>query len=438
MAQFGPSGAVEGIHRQLSRLRRRQNLHALQRAVCLLVAIGAAAASVLVYCALAAGAASFALTVWITAGALAGLSLVVVGWAHRGWVPGPRAAAWADGRGGLQGRLTTLAELWSPERTDLLLPLLVEQNQRWLPAWSPRRIVPRRVPWGAVSAAVAALAALRLTLALAPALRPVTPPATSGEETAPVVAGMVPPDASRTVAWPPEGDVGDEPAAGVWPGSGGAGDDRRPALARLPAMLQEALQRAVWGPPSDAARLAAARERRAAGTGPRRGARPDDELEASVSEGQDASGREQDAALRADASGRPGTALGPDARVRADGSMVDGRRERREDDGRAGAGDGAPGAGTGTEPESLFGEPRMAGVEAGDTFELGLSAPVHARRAAPAPPGEAPPPAEPDERPRLAGRERSEAALPKMTVPPAYEAIVRTLFAHRGEGAVVR
>ena len=53
----------------------------------------------------------------------------------------------------------------------------------------------------------------------------------------------------------------------------------------------------------------------------------------------------------------------------------------------------------------------------------------------PAPPSGEPPPAADDERPALAAGQRSETPLTKMPVPPAYESLVRRLFAH-GAGAV--
>ena len=69
-------------------------------------------------------------------------------------------------------------------------------------------------------------------------------------------------------------------------------------------------------------------------------------------------------------------------------------------------------------------------------FDLPLAARVRALGGGAAPPssGEAPPPA-PDARPDLAAAQRRDAPVLKMSVPPAYEAVVRAAFAHQGTEA---
>src|SRR5439155_490423 len=91
--------------------------------------------------------------------------------------------------------------------------------------------------------------------------------------------------------------------------------------------------------------------------------------------------------------------------------------------------------------DRLWGEDREGAREAMERaerarFDLPLAARVRALGGGPAPLfGEAPPPA-PDARPDLAAAQRRDAPVPKMGVPPAYEAAVRALFAHRrGEEA---
>src|SRR5437867_4364183 len=71
-----------------------------------------------------------------------------------------------------------------------------------------------------------------------------------------------------------------------------------------------------------------------------------------------------------------------------------------------------------------------------ERFELPLAARVRALAGGPAPPaaGEAPPPA-PDARPDLAAAQRRDTPVLKMSVPPAYEAVVRAAFAHQGTEA---
>src|SRR5439155_694248 len=95
--------------------------------------------------------------------------------------------------------------------------------------------------------------------------------------------------------------------------------------------------------------------------------------------------------------------------------------------------------------EELWGEDRERVHEAWERAERGagparmsppadpLAARVRALGGGAAPPssGEAPPPA-PDARPDLATAQRRDAPVPKMSVPPAYEAAVRAVFAHQG------
>src|SRR5438094_368221 len=120
-------------------------------------------------------------------------------------------------------------------------------------------------------------------------------------------------------------------------------------------------------------------------------------------------------------------------RGRPPAARRDGAREA-ERDGGAGPHQAAAGAGTGTDP-NLLGN-ASAERAARERFELPLAARVHALGGGPAPPsaGEAPPPAG-DAHPDLAAAQRRDAPVLKMSVPPAYEAVVRAAFAHQGTEA---
>ena len=95
----------------------------------------------------------------------------------------------------------------------------------------------------------------------------------------------------------------------------------------------------------------------------------------------------------------------------------------------AGDGAGASGAGTGTDP-ALYGPAREQDQAPTDHFELGIAARVRTRHVAPNPPTGDTPPAAPDEHPTLGPRQRTEVAVRRMIVPPAYEPVVRQMFAH--------
>jgi hypothetical protein len=73
-------------------------------------------------------------------------------------------------------------------------------------------------------------------------------------------------------------------------------------------------------------------------------------------------------------------------------------------------------------------EVRHTGDEA---FALGLTAHVRGPSQGGRRPSGETPAAEDDERPRLGGRQRPEAAVARIPVPAAYEALVGELFAHR-------
>jgi len=208
-------------------------------------------------------------------------------------------------------------------------------------------------------------------------------------------------------------------------------DEDDVALSRLPGALQERIRQRLWG--EDRERAREAMERAELGVSAERedaSPRADRLADASDPEERWAVARRPPAGTKP----RAGEGAAAAANEAPGGNQVaargDGAREA-ERDGGAGA---AAGAGTGTDPH-LLGE-ASAERAARARFDLPLAARVRALGGGPAPlSGEAPPPA-PDARPDLAAAQRRDAPVPKMGVPPAYEAAVRALFAHRqGEEA---
>jgi len=207
-------------------------------------------------------------------------------------------------------------------------------------------------------------------------------------------------------------------------------DDERSALSRLPGALQERIQDLLWG--EDRERVREALERA------KRGPSPENEGAWSPAEQlADASDPEERWAIARKprpgaerAAGEASTAPAPggdEAAPRGDGA------HGPERGGEAGAHQAAAGAGTGTDP-NLLGDASAARA-ARERFDLPLAARVRALGGAPEPPsGDAPPPA-PDARPDLAAAQRRDAPVLKMSVPPAYEAVVRALFARPGKEA---
>jgi hypothetical protein len=272
----------------------------------------------------------------------------------------------------------------------------------------------RMIPLLLVAGALAAVGALLLALLVAPWLQPTAPAEGSGNAPGRIAVarrGRLPAAGHRFV-WLPRVETADS------------------ALSRLPGLLQERIRQRLWG--EDRARVHAALERAERGPGPER------EAEAPGGEQlADASDPEERWAIAP----KPPPAASP-----ADGSPAGAapggdRAEARGDDARgaerggaASPHEAATGAGSGTDP-NLFGA-ASAERAARARFELPLAARVHALGGGPAPlsSGEAPPPA-PDARPDLAAAQRRDAPVLRMSVPPAYEAIVRAAFAHRGAEA---
>src|SRR5437762_439770 len=111
MPRRSTSHPLDAIRRQLGRVRWRHDLREAQRALYLLVAVGGTAGTVALLLALCGSVRLFA---YGSAG-VAGLALLTVGLlgrdARRRLLGTARAAAWADRRGSLEGRLATLLEI---------------------------------------------------------------------------------------------------------------------------------------------------------------------------------------------------------------------------------------------------------------------------------------------------------------------------------------
>jgi len=434
MSRRSTSHPLDAIRRQLGRVRRRHNFREAQRGLYLLVAVGGTAATVGLLLALCGSVRLFA----CGGAAVAGLAVLTVGLlgrdARRRFLGTARAAAWADRRGNLEGRLATLLEIGGrdPGRQEAFFwPLLLDENGRRLTLWRPERLVPRRLPLAPLASALGAAAAFVATLTLAPQLRPAPPAVAFLTEP---VGNLAPTDLTPDrVLVAPAADHGSPSSGepGAPPATPGAGGGRPSLLARLQERIRERVWGPSWEPPGDATRSADA------GRGGPKGnahATSDADAERTGTVPTVGSGSRQELARVARAARRTnrGNREGKEARGEASpperGSGADGEPEQTGTDGAA------SGAGTATAPD-LFGPPSSRRAGESETFALALAAPGRGSSPMPAPPSGEPPPAADDERPALAAGQRSETPLTKMPVPPAYESLVRRLFAH-GAGAV--
>ena len=396
MARSAAPDAVEAIQRQLRRVRRRRNLRELQRAIYLLIAVVAAAMAGLVLLALRASPGAFAEGA-VAAGGIALFAAVSVLWrGHRRWVAWQGAPRWIDRETRLGGRLVTLVEIHRRgEVAAPLFPLLVEQNVARLSVWHPDRVVPRRVPRGALAAAGSAVALLGIVVALGPRLVP--PPPVVGAERPP--GGIEPVDltADRLALAPANGDDDATETS-----------NEESAAARLQRGIRRALAPAPTDEPPGSGGAAAS-------DGGAEESRPaPGELAGS---GDEAGNESPDRESRVAAKPR-------------DHAQGHGLLEQPHDgDDDAGRADGAAsGAGRDLDP-NLFGAPSAPGSGPNERFALSLAARVHARAGGPG--GSGDPSAPPVARPPagLAPGQRAAAAMPRMPVPAAYEAVVRALFA---------
>jgi hypothetical protein len=428
MPRLSATGPLDVIHRQIRRVRWRRNLHVLQEVVYLALAAIAGSAAIVLLVALRGGPrlfASAALAMAVGTG-VAVLVLTRTGW--RKWLRAERSAEWVDRKGDLQGRLATLVEL---DRRGLagqpafFLPLLEEENVARLPSWDPERLVPDNIPVGALGTALAAVAALVLVLALAPRLLPRLPEIVYRDE--PVgLASLegLPRDPDRLLIAPRAWGEGAGKSAGARGSRAlatpGGEEGNAAAFGRLGDRLQERIRERLWGNAWTRMREEIARAERQRATQGSEHASP--ARRSRRHEDRDTAAADAARAARAEAGRAEGAA---EETKRAEGAQHAGADEQT-----GGAGGAAGGAGSATDPH-LFGTPFEA-EEAGDnTFELAIAARVRALRMDPRRPSGEPPPLARDARPALAARQRQEAATHRMPAPPAYESIVRTLFAHR-------
>ena len=430
MPEHTPNGAVDVVRRQIRRVRRRKNLYELQRAVYWAAAAGTGAAIVLLPLALFAPARLFAIVSSAAFAVLTGIGLMLAGRARRRWIGAAHAIAWIEARSRLAGRLRTLVEL-APRPQGFFHPLLESEVTRDLDAWTPRRIVPRAVPRGALATALVAIVALVVIARLASFAPPPAPALAfsdaplAGERDASADDAAV---GERVVVAPgvPRDDA-DEPAP--------VRDDTPSSLASFSSRLQENVRQQVWGKAWERVRDALAR----AGTSGRGDAEGDgddaaelaaNDLVDAESAGTNGSGAPQR---------RPGVGKQPaedddTASGRTDAAPPEDEAETRSDEA---GGQGGGGAGTGTAP-NLFGGSSVDTAGTG-SFELALAARMRAdrtrgRRGT----GAAGPSADPDAQPALAADQRRETAAHRMTVPAAYETVVREVFAHRRDESATR
>ena len=435
MPDLTPTGAVDTtVERQLRRVRRRHNLFELQRGLYFVIAAAGGGGALLVPLALATSTRLFAASAWSVATIIGATTVRVVFETRRRWMRTERTAAWVDRRSALGGRLASLVEMRARgARTAdaFFLPLLVQENLRRLPVWRANRLVPRPVPLGALATALAAAGALLLALALAPGLRPDAPEITYSDRPidgleADASSGNLP---ARVIVAPARSqralDGSDQPAT--------ADAAEESALARIASELQERIRREIWGKAWERVREAMARARRAPGD---RSATADGAPSGDDFDQNEEREEWEQAALPPE--------LGERRRTRGGGASYDfvrrdeeqGKESPRttppgEDEGESSStGESTSGAGNDTDPH-LFGPPTDVSGAGGYTFELAIAAPMRARRGGSRRAAGEPPPAVPDARPELAGERRDESTVRKMVVPPAYEAIVREVFAHR-------
>lgn len=428
--------SLDPIRQQLGRVRRRHNLHETQRGLYLVVGTLGMASTAVVLLALWGSAWGFAAGGAAAAG-VAMLSVVFIARSvRRGLLGAARSAAWADRQAELEGRLVTLVEIGCRDpgpQEAFFWPLLLQENLQRLGSWRPERLVPRRLPRGALATALGAALALGTTLGLAPRLRPA--PLAVGYLTEP--AGRLAPmdlTPDRVLLAPAQGG---SPASSE-PGEASGGPRAGGGPSSLLARLQQRIREQVWGParepPGAASRSVEARAGRPArdahatsdadtatdAGGERIPARASASSELGVAE----AARAARLAQRANREGREARGQ---ASLTERGKRADGEPESTGTDGAA------AGAGTATAPD-LFGRPTTLRTGEGGTFELALAAPGSGVTPTPAPPEGEPPPAAADERPTLAAGQWSEKPLTKMPVPAAYEPFVRRLFAHRADG----
>ncbi len=422
MPELTPTGAVDVVERQVRRVRRRKNLYELQRALYLAIVAAGGASIVLLPLALFARAELFGIVAWSTLVALAILTAALAYGGARRRLSRAQAVGWIESHGGCGGRVRTLLELGRAPTiaTGFFHPLLVSEVAATLDAWSPHRLVPRRVPRGALASALGVLVVLAVVVRLASLATPA----------APTIAFDDRRDGGGREEYPADApDIGDRiitaPSASE-PETERRPTDRAPAadsrLARLSSALQDDVREQVWGKAWERVRAALARA----------GANGPDDRDEDVAHGEDGTDdRELAKAHEPSARGPKPAGAHDDGDESDDDPSKQARRAQADADERDGG--GTSGAGNGTSPADLFGGSSVDTARTNASFELSLAARMRSDQAGRRQPGGTAPDADTDARPTLAADQRRETAAHRMTVPAAYEQVVREVFAHREE-----
>jgi hypothetical protein len=382
----------------IRRARWRRNVEVLQRLTYGAVAVGTTAAAALVLLALAAsiellvaGLAAIAVAVGVTA-------WMLVSHARRRWLDERRAVTWVDATADLDHRLTTLVA--RHDRGSALVPLLLSESTERLAPWTLDRLIPERVPWAYLAAAAAGTYVLALVILTAPQWRPVELPLAPADgavaSTSDPGLANLPQRRLATTGAPRGGGSPSADASGATSGETGPAARPRSAIPRLASALQRALRARLWG--TEWARVAATD-----GTAP-------------TSTPTDGDARERGTPTRTAARGRTVT-----------------RDARAGDTGEPISGAGGTRAGAGTDP-NLFGTGTADDATAAGRFPIGLAALVRGPRGDPGPPSGEAPPAEADAHPELAPVPLPPMPVPRTPIPAEWEAVVRTVFAHREGG----
>jgi hypothetical protein len=380
------------------RVRRRRNAEALQRLAYGALATGTLAFAVLVLLALTASIEVLAAGIAVIAVAFGAATWMMISHTRRRWLGRARAVAWVDATAGLDHRLVTLVA--RHDRTSALVPLLVAESEAGLAPWTLDRLQPERVPWGHLTAAVVGAYLLVLVILTAPQWRPAElplAPADGAIATAPDsrLANVAQRLRATTGAPRGAGTPGAD-ASGASSGEPGAAKPARSTFPRLASALQRALRARLWG--AEWARVAANTE-----------AAPADATSTGTGQTQGVPTRSPARTRTASRDARPGDA----------GELV--------------PGSGGTRAGAGTDP-NLYGTRTGNDASAAGRFPIGLAALVRGPRGDPGPPSGDAPPSEPDAHPELAPVPRRPLPFPRTPVPPEWEAVVRTVFAHREGG----
>jgi hypothetical protein len=402
---------MRAVRRQVAAVRRRSNLHVLQHAIALWVAIVAATATIVVLSALRSGHAVFTVVALAGLLALCASSVLLARRVRARWLFARAAPAHIDTARGLRGRLPSLLELdgLAGRARGPFFALLVRQNLEAMPSWSAEEMVPDVVPIPLLASAIAALCGLAMVVVLAPALRPAAPHAIVGDRRMDFVPTDRPHDAADRLLVAPGTERsardGEEGRAAGERDEGTAG-----ALAGASATLQDWLQQALG-----------AEEHWESG----------EPVPANASRhGEQSPPREHHPTAMAAADDRAATGAG---------RPIDAQAPAAQRTGGTGTepGAGGPGAGAGTDSDpALYGQPDEEPVAGRDRFELGIAARVRTRHGTDMGSWTEAPAADGDRHPVLAAQHRADEPGHRMPVPPAFAPLVRRLFAHAppGEG----